>query len=387
MTINSQTSLFERIADCLRKLGQNFEKFIQNSFRKYGTICSRKPFIFILPLIGITLASGLSIGILTNFQTMTDPVSLWSATDSRARIEKGFFDDNFNPFYRVQQIIIHPINDSTIIHFDPNDTTKYTVFGPAFEKEFLLQVLDLQLKVTNITTQVNGKTVVLEDLCFSPMKNKLCATQTPLGWFQNKASLLDKVVGKFNYLDHINACLKSDLNLKDDMGMSCAAPYGGPMIPNVALADFDGTVYSTAKAVVITITLNNHVKNEDNARALAWEQEFLEFMKNYKNPYMKFVYYSEVCYYYSLKSYLKRQEKKFKYTECYLKRSIEDELERQSKSSLVTIAISYLVMFAYISIALGEFTSVKRLFVSFLNTLKNNLSFNLLFLIQRLIQK
>jgi Niemann-Pick C1 protein len=70
-----------------------------------------------------------------------------------------------------------------------------------------------------------------------------------------------------------------------------------------------------------------------------------------------------------------------------LKRSIEDELERQSKSSLVTIAISYLVMFAYISIALGEFTSVKRLFVSFLNTLKNNLSFNLLFLIQRLIQK
>jgi hypothetical protein len=36
---------------------------------------------------------------------------------------------------------------------------------------------------------------------------------------------------------------------------------------------------------------------------------------------------------------------------------------------------------------LGEFTSVKRLFVSFLNTLKNNLSFNLLFLIQRLIQK
>lgn len=278
-------------------MGQSFQKFIQNCFRTYGEICSRKPFIFILPLIGITLALGLSVGILTNFQAMTDPVSLWSATDSRARIEKDFFDNNFGPFYRVQQIIIHPTNQSTITRFDPNNTSKYTVFGPAFEKEFLLQVLDLQLKVSNITAQVNGKTVVLEDLCFSPMKNKLCATQTPLGWFQNNASLLDKVVGNFTYLDHINACLKSALNFKDDMGMSCAAPYGGPMIPNVALADFEGTVYSSAKAVVITITLNNHVKDEDKVRALAWEQQFLEFMKNYTNPHMKFVYYSEVCYY------------------------------------------------------------------------------------------
>ena len=45
-------------------------------------------------------------------------------------------------------------------------------------------------------------------------------------------------------------------------------------------------------------------------------------------------------------------------------RSIEDELNRTSQSDVMTIAISYLIMFAYIAIALGQAKSCTRLLVS-----------------------
>ena len=44
-------------------------------------------------------------------------------------------------------------------------------------------------------------------------------------------------------------------------------------------------------------------------------------------------------------------------------RSIEDELTRASQSDVTTIAISYLIMFAYIAIALGQANSFSRLLV------------------------
>lgn len=45
-------------------------------------------------------------------------------------------------------------------------------------------------------------------------------------------------------------------------------------------------------------------------------------------------------------------------------RSIEDELERGSHSDILTIAISYIIMFAYIAIALGDVNQCSTLMVS-----------------------
>ena len=44
-------------------------------------------------------------------------------------------------------------------------------------------------------------------------------------------------------------------------------------------------------------------------------------------------------------------------------RSIEDELNRQSQSDILTILISYIIMFAYITISLGQMRSCGRLLV------------------------
>lgn len=47
-------------------------------------------------------------------------------------------------------------------------------------------------------------------------------------------------------------------------------------------------------------------------------------------------------------------------------KSIEDELDRTSKAEIITVVISYLVMFVYVAFALGKIkASVVGCFVSF----------------------
>lgn len=44
-------------------------------------------------------------------------------------------------------------------------------------------------------------------------------------------------------------------------------------------------------------------------------------------------------------------------------RSIEDELNRESQSDVLTILVSYIIMFAYIAISLGQMRTCSRLLV------------------------
>ena len=65
-------------------------------------------------------------------------------------------------------------------------------------------------------------------------------------------------------------------------------------------ADFDeegNPNYDSAKAMLVTFLLNNHLSDEDNGMALAWEQKFLEIVQSFNesNPYINISYSSEVC--------------------------------------------------------------------------------------------
>lgn len=70
----------------------------------------------------------------------TDPVELWAAPNSQSRIEKEFFDSHFEPFYRIEQVIIRS-DAPPVIH---NSSGEVIEFGPAFDRDFLLEVLELQ---------------------------------------------------------------------------------------------------------------------------------------------------------------------------------------------------------------------------------------------------
>jgi Niemann-Pick C1 protein len=61
-------------------------------FFKWGTLCYRQPARILGAGIGIALVC--STGLFWLHFT-TDPVDLWSAPGSRARVEKQFFDTSF----------------------------------------------------------------------------------------------------------------------------------------------------------------------------------------------------------------------------------------------------------------------------------------------------
>ncbi len=110
---------------------------------------------------------------------------------------------------------------------------------------------------------------------------------------------------------------------------TCFKTNGIPLIyPGVALGGYDGEEYLKATALIITFPVINHNDPKDNKKANAWEKKFLELVANHSSANMKIAYKAE--------------------------RSIEDELDRQSRSDIVTVAVSYLIMFIYILLALGD---------------------------------
>lgn len=54
------------------------------------------------------IVAGFSSGT-SYLEITTSPVELWASPASRSRLEKDFFDNNFKPFYRTEQIFIKTV--------------------------------------------------------------------------------------------------------------------------------------------------------------------------------------------------------------------------------------------------------------------------------------
>lgn len=123
-------------------------------------------------------------------------------------------------------------------------------------------------------------------------------------------------------------------------GAECMKHGGIPLIyPEVALGGFDGKTYTQAKALILTFPVNNYNEAAKNKDSLLWETLFLDFMHNYTRDHPEF----SIAY--------------------KAERSIEDELDRQSQSDIVTVAVSYLIMFIYILLALGDINNCQSILV------------------------
>lgn len=128
--------------NCFESWGKRSQDFISNCFRKWGTFVARHPgwVIFIATAIVLALTGGISMVILT-----TDPIKLWSSEGSKVRTEKDFYDENFVPFYRTNQVILKlrpDLEDDTYIH--QSWTGKPMEFSAILDKPRLLEVLEIQ---------------------------------------------------------------------------------------------------------------------------------------------------------------------------------------------------------------------------------------------------
>ncbi|KAL7026898.1 hypothetical protein ACKWTF_005220 [Chironomus riparius] len=336
-----RTSFLEKTAD-------KIEKILEDLFTSWGTFCAKHPLkiMLICLLFFICFAYGLRF-----LHVTTNPIELWAAPNSRSRVEKEFFDSHFGPFYRIEQVIITAKNLSEIKHPTANGII---TFGPAFSREFLLNVFHIQNSIKKID---NGK---LSDLCYAPFRSPYnemeddisnCLIQSVWGFLGDRITKKSSfyrestVEGfKENYLDHFLRCFYNAYDA------TCFAPYGGPIDPAVVLGGFlkpnenlpKSPPYEKSNTVILTFLLNNHQNQKDKEAAMEWENKFVELMQNWtKNE--------------NISSILD-----IAFTS---ERSIEDELDRGSRTDIITILFSYILMFVYIAFSLGHATEFKRLMI------------------------
>uniref|UniRef100_A0A8C7I4G1 Niemann-Pick disease, type C1 n=1 Tax=Oncorhynchus kisutch TaxID=8019 RepID=A0A8C7I4G1_ONCKI len=330
-------------ASCGETLGERFESSLRSLFARWGSFCVRQPLVVILGSLAVVATCS---GGLVYMKITTDPVELWSSPSSQARQEKDYFDSHFGPFFRAEQLIITTTLQSESV-YSPNPAGADVPFGAPLDKDVLHQVLDLQTDIENIVASYGDQKVTLKDICLAPLApfNDNCTILSVLNYFQNSHEQLDRSVGDefyvyADYHTHFLYCVSAPASLNDTNKLHdpCLGTYGGPVFPWLVLGGYDATNYNNATALVITFPVNNYHNDSINlGKALAWEKEFIVFLKNYSNPNLTISFNSE--------------------------RSIEDEINRESESDLSTVVVSYAIMFVYISLALGHIHSFRRVLV------------------------
>ncbi|XP_036374709.1 NPC intracellular cholesterol transporter 1 [Megalops cyprinoides] len=341
-SINSSMTEQDEVT-CCETLGERFENALRQIFCRWGSFCVRRP--------GLVVATSLALvavcsGGLAFMHITTDPVELWSSPSSEARQEKDYYDAHFGPFFRTEQLIITTTLDTASI-YSPYFGGPDVPFGAPLDKGVLHQVLDLQDDVTNLQATYKNETVTLKDICLAPLApyNDNCTILSVLNYFQNSHEVLDHWKGDefYTYADyhsHFLYCVSAPASLNDTGPLHdpCLGTFGGPIFPWLVLGGYDDTNYNNATALVITFPVNNYLNDTEKlGKALAWEREFIRFIKNYSNPNLTIAFSAE--------------------------RSIEDEIDRESNSDISTIVVSYAIMFVYISLALGHINSLRRLLV------------------------
>ena len=136
-----------------KSIGASIDLFMIRIFTKIATFAALSPWVTLIAMLSI---AGVLCGGITQLRLTTDPIELWAAPNSRSRIERTFFDETFRPFYRTEQVIVKAKGSN----FTYTDLFGRNVtFGPVFQKEFMLKLLDLQKEIEALETPSGLKLV------------------------------------------------------------------------------------------------------------------------------------------------------------------------------------------------------------------------------------
>ena len=133
---------------------------------------------------------------------------------------------------------------------------------------------------------------------------------------------------------------------------------GIPIQPNLILGGFipdnvtgfpENPNYEKSTAVTMNFIVNNFDPKSDDPvnvegleKAKAWEKVYIDFMKEWAS---------------------KEENSKYMDVAFTAERAIEDELNRETYMDVAIIALSYILMFAYITFSLGRITTLRRFVV------------------------
>lgn len=277
-------------------------------FFKLGKYCALN--VKLVLILGTLITFCLSLGmVFLNLET--NPVNLWVSPKSDAYIQKQKFDESFGPFYRTQQIII---SNSTGPVFQSYDFVKWW-----FEKES--EILNLSIEVQS-ESESSTTQIKYEDICFKPL-GESCILESFTQYFNGDISK----ISEDNWKSSIEHCANSPVE--------CLPSFQQPLKRSLLFGgDLDKPVLDSGAIVITLLNNNNNDQNSDQIKfASKWEEELEQYLSTnltmeVESRGLNLGFITEI--------------------------SLEKELNKSTNTDGRIVIISYLVMFAYASLALGN---------------------------------
>ena len=290
------------------------EPYVRACMTRLARTCAQRRLLVISFALTIIALTGIGIRFMVLEE---DPAKLWVESHSQVAQEKKIYDETFSPFYRTEQILLTPKKGH-------NTTTNAAV----------LQELGTWL--TRLHNEKTSRKQNLGDFCWRMIPGKGCFELSPLSYFQGNATKVSEVEQTFpggtpGFFHYCTTALHSDCFSELGIPVQHYTVFGGEHIEE----DADTNVGLHAQASMVTLLLNNSVEGRYLADVMEWERDvFVRLMEAYaaSSELVNVFYMSE--------------------------RSVQDALKVQESSSAANIAISYIVMFLYITCALGYFHRV-----------------------------
>ncbi|KAK2466511.1 hypothetical protein APHAL10511_002153 [Amanita phalloides] len=291
--------------------------FLRRAFYHLGWFAAASPWLtFALVFIVVgSLNSGWKY-----FEVETDPVKLWVSPSSESKLQKEFFDQSFGPFYRTEQIFV------TATTFGPNSSagTQLHLNEPVLSWDRLRYWFDVESGIRSLHSP-SGYT--LTDVCFKPSgPHGPCVIQSISAWFGND---LDGY-NRDTWASRVRECANRPAE--------CLPDYQQPLAPQYVLGGIplngDGNKdYINAEALIITYVVSDFLDPDLQAKAMEWERTLREYLytlgqKSSAEAGLDITFSTGV--------------------------SLEEEINKSTNTDIKIVVLSYLAMFLYVSIALGQ---------------------------------
>ena len=255
-----------------------------------------------------------------------EPQKLWVSQTSQTNYQQLFFGKKFGAYFRINQMIMRLQNQSNT--------------EDIFTKPYLRKLFDVQERIVNTTFDFMGKNMSVSDFCYKPISGKGCMiTSATNFWLENRTAMEESDVKE------VAKCLQTGTEGE----MPCFDSIGTPIQIN-AIFGMQGceggeaisecsVCNKTARSMSVTFLLQNDFYT--NKAAQKWEQEV--FQK-------------------AIHDFNEQEENENSDLRIFymMERSVSDELEIESAQNVVVVVISYLAMFIYISMMMGEFPSITK---------------------------
>jgi Niemann-Pick C1 protein len=281
---------------------------LRRAFYKLGLFTASYPFAtfaIMFPLMGL-----LNFG-WGRFSIETDPVRLWVAPDSESKVQKDFFDQNFGPFYRPQQIFVTSVATEEL---GPS-TTK----TPVLSWDHLKFWFSVEDDIRSLRSSPNGYS--LSDVCFRPAgPNGACVLQSITAWFGND---IDNT-SPDSWAERVRYCGHSPVD--------CLPDFQQPLLPKYILGGVPGDNYLEAEALVVNIVISDSLDTEVQEVAMEWEHELANYLARLKERAP-----SEAGLQISYSTGI----------------SLEEEINKSTNMDVKIVVLSYLAMFFYVALTLG----------------------------------